>query len=118
MTDQAAADAIRAHHSELQAEIASRVEALNQAAAAAGWAPARDRLLEFLRGELLPHAAAEERALYPAGLRGRSEMLVAAMLQEHATIIGYVDRLARATDAISAVAAANAILALFSSHLE
>jgi hemerythrin HHE cation binding domain-containing protein len=118
MNDQQAADAIRAHHDELQAGIGGRVATLEDAVRAnAAWLPAKDDVLAFLETELLPHAAAEERALYPAGLVGRSEMLVSAMIDEHRSIVAQVDALRQAADPIAAVAAASAVLALFTSHL-
>jgi hemerythrin len=54
----------------------------------------RDRLLEFLRGTLLPHAAVEEEILYPewaalVGFPGAAE----PMIHDHAAIVAYVERL-------------------------
>jgi iron-sulfur cluster repair protein YtfE (RIC family) len=118
MSDQEAGRAIRAHHDELKAGIAGRVAALHDAVRTRGeWGPAKDDVLRYLRAELLPHAAAEEQALYPAARRGASEMLVAGMIDEHRAIVAHVRRLEEATDPIDAVAAASAVLALFDAHL-
>jgi hypothetical protein len=113
-----AADAIRAHHVELHAALRDRVLAV-LAAARGGSSPTtpRDDVLAFLDGELLPHARAEEEALYPAGDVGPSALLVEAMIAEHRDIVGRIEALRGADDAIEIVAGASAILALFESHL-
>jgi iron-sulfur cluster repair protein YtfE (RIC family) len=54
----------------------------------------RDRVLAFLRGTLLPHAAAEEQILYPAwaqlvGFDGAA----APMIHDHEAIVARVERL-------------------------
>ena len=67
--------------------------------------------------ELLPHAAAEERSIYPAGDRGLTAMLVQAMLTEHKNLIAHVAGLRDSAEAIEAVGSASAIQALFESHL-
>jgi uncharacterized protein (DUF2249 family)/hemerythrin-like domain-containing protein len=62
-------DAIRAHHrtlAETLDEYAAEVEAGVTKLDAASLAELLDGLTAFLTGELLPHAAGEERALYPA----------------------------------------------------
>jgi iron-sulfur cluster repair protein YtfE (RIC family) len=54
----------------------------------------RDRVLEFLLGTLLPHAAAEEKVLYPewAGLVGFADAAV-PMVHDHEAIVTRVKRL-------------------------
>lgn len=54
----------------------------------------RDRTLEFLRGTLLPHAAAEEHVLYPewARLVGFADA-AAPMIHDHEAIVARVKRL-------------------------
>jgi iron-sulfur cluster repair protein YtfE (RIC family) len=54
----------------------------------------RDRVLDFLRGTLLPHAAAEEEVLYPewARLVGFADAAV-PMLHDHEAIVARVRRL-------------------------
>jgi iron-sulfur cluster repair protein YtfE (RIC family) len=58
------------------------------------------RVLEFLRGTLLPHAQAEERALYPAvaGLYGHPDA-TATMSYDHRAIGEQIDALAAADPA-------------------
>ena len=117
-TDAESANAIRAHHAELQAALRERVVALTDAVRS-GQAPqpAQRAVLAFLDTELLPHAAAEERTIYPAGDRGVTAMLVQAMLAEHRNLIAHVAGLRESADAIEAVGSATAIQALFESHL-
>ena len=117
--DQHAADAIRTHHVELSSEIRRRVEAIESAVRDGGpYAATHGAVLEYLDHELLPHAAAEERALYPAGDRGATALLVRAMLDEHRRIVATVGHLRAATDGVTAATSADAVLALFESHLE
>ncbi|HET7831158.1 MAG TPA: hemerythrin domain-containing protein [Candidatus Limnocylindrales bacterium] len=116
--DQQAADAIAAHHVELSTEIRRRVQALESAVReGAQHADATRAVLDYLDGELLPHAAAEERALYPAGDRGPTALLVRAMLDEHRRIVAAVGDLRGAGDGVTAATAAAAVLALFEAHL-
>jgi hypothetical protein len=118
LTDQQAAEAIAAHHVELSGEIRRRVETVESAVRAGEpHGDAQVAVLDYLDAELLPHAAAEERALYPAGDRGATAFLVRAMLDEHRRIIAAVDRLRAAADGVAALTAASAVLALFESHL-
>jgi iron-sulfur cluster repair protein YtfE (RIC family) len=113
MTDVQAVAAIRAHH----AELASDVRRLALAVVGAGGSAATGGdLLDYLDREVLPHAAAEERALYPAGDSGATALLVRAMRDEHANLIAHVDALRHATG-IEAAGSAMSILALFESHL-
>jgi hypothetical protein len=103
--DEEAAAAIRSHHDELRDTLQARVGDL------------RDAVIGYLEDDLLPHAAAEEAALYPAGDSGLTALLVRAMREEHQGILAHVERLQRADDGLAAVAAASAILALFEAHL-
>jgi iron-sulfur cluster repair protein YtfE (RIC family) len=113
LTDAEAAAAIRAHHAELAAELGRRALAVG---AAGGTAEMAADLLHYLDRDLLPHAAAEEQALYPAGDSGVTALLVRAMRDEHVGLIAYVDALRGATG-VEAIGISRAILALFESHL-
>jgi iron-sulfur cluster repair protein YtfE (RIC family) len=57
----------------------------------------RDRILDFLRGTLIPHAKAEEEVLYPewAALVGFADAAV-PMVHDHEAIVARTDRLAEA----------------------
>jgi uncharacterized protein (DUF2249 family) len=119
--DASAAAAIEAHHAEMAGALSLRVAALVTAAAAADAAAAalaRDSLVRWCRADLVPHALAEEQALYPAAHADeRGRLLTDGMLAEHGQITGLVDELAQATDAVRAAAAARALDVLFGSHL-
>lgn len=120
--DATAAAAIEQHHAELAGTLAARVEAVLTAATqgdGGATLTARQALVTWAREELLPHAAAEEQALYPAahGL-DRGRLLVDGMLAEHRALLGLVDELAQAGDTVHAAAAARALQALFTTHLE
>ncbi len=118
MNEQQAADAMRAHHDEMATTLRQRVAALGAAVQARQDHVDQQRaVLEYLEHDLLPHALAEEQALYPEGDRGLTAMLVHAMRDEHRNLVTHVDAFRRATDAIQAVALSSAILALFDSHL-
>ncbi|HEX2765859.1 MAG TPA: hemerythrin domain-containing protein [Candidatus Limnocylindria bacterium] len=117
-TDAQAADAMRAHHFEMATTLRQRVTDLRTAVRSGRpHAEAQRSVLEYLENELLPHAMAEERALYPAGDAGSTAMLVRSMRDEHLNLIGHVDAFRDATDPVDAVALSAAIFALFDSHL-
>lgn len=118
LNDPQAAHAIRAHHAEMAGELRRRVDGLVAAVAGgSSHVEAQDKVLEYLDEEVIPHAAAEEKALYPAGDTGPAALLVTSMRAEHVNLIGRVASLHENTDPIRAAAAAFAILALFESHL-
>ena len=78
---------------------------------------AKQAVLDYLEQELLPHAAAEEEALYPAGDTGMTALLVRAMRDEHRNLVAHVAELKEVVDGVEAATTASAILALFESHL-
>jgi len=119
--DADAAAAIEQHHAELSGALAALTTGLLDAVAAgdAGAArTARDRLLRWCREELLPHAEAEERSLYPVahGLDS-ARLLIDGMLAEHSAITGLVHEIAASEDAVRAAAGARALQAVFDGHL-
>lgn len=119
--DHAAADAVVAHHTELTASLTRHVAALRAAARAGDqqWRQRRQELVSWLRTELLPHAAAEEQALYPpAAAKESGKLLVEGMLGEHRAIARVVAELEAAGTAIDAAGAARALAALLQVHLE
>lgn len=118
LTDAQAAEAVRSHHAEMETTLRTRVAALGAAVQARQSHFEQQRgVLDYLENELLPHAMAEEKALYPAGDTGLTAMLVHAMRDEHRNLLAHVDTFRNATDAIQAVGLGSAILALFESHL-
>lgn len=119
--DAAALEAVAQHHGELERTLSERVEELVRAAAAndADAADAaRAELVRWCRAELLPHARAEEEALYPAGHnRDDARLLVHSMVAEHGRLVELITEVEAARDATRAAAAASALRALFESHL-
>ncbi len=119
--DAAAAASVQQHHAEMAGALAVATQRL-LTAASHGDAPAavaaRDELVAWCRTELVPHAAAEEEALYPAA-RGRDagRLLVDGMLAEHSLIKDLVEEVAAAQDPVRAAAAGAALRAVFDSHL-
>ncbi len=119
--DARAAEAVEQHHAQMAGELALRVNALVAAASARDEVRAgaeRDALVGWATHELVPHALAEEKAMYPAAqvmVEGR--LLVEGMLAEHQVIVGLVDQVNEATDPVRAAAAATALKVAFDSHL-
>jgi len=114
--DAAAVTAVEQHHAMLAGALATGVERLVSAGAL--WQAARDELVAWCHEELVPHAQAEEKTLYPAAASFDSaRMLVDSMVGEHGVIVGLVDGLAGATDPIRAAGSATALQAVFDSHL-
>lgn len=119
--DRRAAQAVVSHHAQLADALNRHNERLLAAAEqadAAGVERCRADLLAWLRTELVPHAGAEEQALYPAAAaRPEGALLVEGMLDEHRTITGLIAELDVADSAVRAAAAARALAAVFSTHL-
>lgn len=120
--DAKAVEAVKAHHAQMAGALAMRTEALLAATSrrdADSAARARSDLLTWCRTDLIPHAMAEESALYPAAHRSDAgRLLIDAMLREHQQITGLVTGIEQATDDTRAAAAARALQVLFDSHLE
>src|SRR5699024_8127812 len=80
--DAAAVEAVRNHHAQLAAGLGTCAEALTRAAATGSTetvAEARRALVSYCEHEVVPHALAEERAMYPLAHRDdRARMLVEA----------------------------------------
>ena len=54
----------------------------------------RDQVIEFLRGELMPHAAAEEQILYPEWSRLIGfDAAAVPMVHDHEAIVARIERL-------------------------
>lgn len=119
--DATAVESVQQHHAELAGRLAVHVDRLLAAARTpddAGNSAARAAALRFLTEELLPHAAAEERALYPiAAGSDRLRLLVEAMVAEHRALEGLVHELRTAPDPALAAAHGHALRVLFDSHL-
>jgi uncharacterized protein (DUF2249 family) len=106
--------AIRGHH----AQLAEQLRALTSAVLDGTDVPAHERLVDWYRTVLIPHAEAEERALYaPAGDLEPTRLLVAGMVAEHRFLVNLISELAAASNALDVATAAVATHALFTVHL-
>lgn len=119
-TDAHAVARIEQHHAELAGALGLRASALVTAARSPhtdSWESAQADLVDWCQRELLPHAAAEEAALYPPAYRREAgRLLVAAMIDEHRVLEGLVAELRAAPDAITAVATAASLRTMFEHH--
>jgi hypothetical protein len=110
--------AIVGHHAELQETLSRRVDAVVSAAraGAAVEGPVAE-LRSLLVHDIVPHARAEEDALYAAATAPTLAPLVTGMVFEHETLLGLVDELAQASSPVDAAAVAAAIRAVFVGHV-
>lgn len=119
--DAHAAEAVVQHHAAMAGALSLRTETLLANAStgdAAAAERARQDLVEWCERELLPHALAEEDAMYPpARATTEGRLLVDAMLDEHAVLTRLLREVADATDPVRAAAWAVALRAVFDSHL-
>ncbi len=75
-------------------------------------------LRDYLSGEILPHAKAEERTLYrAASARGHGGELVRELTREHHTLAYLAGRLQSGADGTAAAVAAEWIATLFAGHV-
>lgn len=117
--DAEAAEKVEQHHAEMAGHLDLLTADLVRAARTDRAESARQALLTWLRDELVPHATAEEKTLYPAAARiAETRLLVEAMLAEHTLIHRLVADLEAASDPIEAAAVARALETVFDSHLE
>jgi uncharacterized protein (DUF2249 family)/iron-sulfur cluster repair protein YtfE (RIC family) len=119
--DAEAVEAVKNHHAQLAGALAVQVEALVEAAARGdlpGAGAASDTLVRWCDAELIPHALAEEQAMYPQAHEDlRARLLVDAMLAEHHDLVALVEAIRQATGPVRAAANAQALRSLFESHL-
>jgi len=100
ITETAAYEAMLEHHKRLGEELAVRADAVSGAVAAGRpYGAAVAGLIAYLAEQVLPHAAAEERTVYPAAA-AHADMtgLVGEMIAEHVTLSALGARLAALTD--------------------
>lgn len=117
--DERARSAIVDHHAELSRDLDQRVSALRSAVAASTpFEPAVATLAAFLADSLLPHAAAEERTLYPvAAADAGGALFVDGMVLEHRDLAQRTRSLAGASSAVDALRWAEGIAAVFDVHV-
>lgn len=119
--DAAAVEAVVAHHTQLAGDLAGRAAMLIAAAERDPEAADRIRaeLVAFCDRDLVPHAAAEEEALYPAARDlPAARLLIDGMLAEHRRITALVEALRTASSAVWAATDGRALQVLFEEHLE
>ena len=119
--DAEAVEAVTNHHAQLAGALALQVEALVDAASRGdlpGAGEASNVLVRWCDAELIPHALAEEQAMYPKAHEDpRARLLVDAMLAEHGVILELVAAIRSSMSPVRAAANAQALLTLFDSHL-
>lgn len=110
--------AIRAHHDQLAERLRALTADLVDAARRGSFAAEQTALRDWYRTELLPHADAEERALYrPARDMDGTRLLVRSMIDEHRALARLVAKLAEASESWPAAIAATSAQAVFALHL-
>jgi uncharacterized protein (DUF2249 family) len=118
--DATALESAEAHHARLAGELAGRVRMLLTAVDRDPIAARKIHagLLAFCDRSLLPHAAAEEAALYPTA-HGMTEarLLIESLIGEHRCLTALVDALRTAPGPAGAAADARALQVLFEEHL-
>lgn len=115
-SNRSALEKMVAHHRTMVLELGARVDALVEAAEAGeGAEEARLATLDYLRAELLPHAAAEEETIYAAAPEP-ARLLVRSMILEHGRLVAGVGDLESTPDGIRATATARALEWLFEIH--
>ncbi|MFE1895110.1 DUF2249 domain-containing protein [Streptomyces yangpuensis] len=118
--DATALEAAEAHHARLAGELAGRVKMLLTAVDRDPSAAEKIHagLVAFCDRSLLPHAAAEEAALYPAA-HGMPEarLLIESLIGEHRCLTALVDALRNAPSPAGAAADARALQVLFEEHV-
>lgn len=115
-------DTVRAildHHAQLARELETRTRAVLDAVRGGDATdPAARDLVAFLDGELLPHAAAEERTLYAAGRElPEGRLLVQAMTAEHRVLAERIGALREQQEPIALATGAATVNALFGVHV-
>jgi uncharacterized protein (DUF2249 family)/iron-sulfur cluster repair protein YtfE (RIC family) len=119
--DAQAVEAVKNHHAQLAGALAVQVGALVDAAARSdlpGAGAAAHALVRWCDAELIPHALAEEQALYPKAHEDpRARLLVDAMLAEHRDLVALIEAIRQATGPVRAAAYAQALRSMFDSHL-
>jgi hypothetical protein len=116
-----ALEAVAKHHDSMLKRLDALVSTLTHAVKAGDAVAGHDAhevLVEFCETELLPHALAEEGALYgAAGRAPEGRLLVAALLAEHQAVAGLTEELRRASG-IDAAVTAGALRTILAGHLD
>ena len=107
------------HHALLRRGLEERAGALCEAAE--NGSPFQQQLTslqEYLASEIMPHAEAEERTLYPAAVtHARGGELVRGLIAEHRELAHLAGRLQPGTDGTEAATVSEQITTLFAGHV-
>lgn len=110
--------AIAHHHTALADQLSALTAAVIDGARSGSFDKPQADLVAWFASELLPHARAEETALYSAGsLLDSTRLLVDAMVAEHRALEVLVADLGNVHDAFAVAVAAGSAKALFAVHL-
>jgi len=110
-------EAMLEHHKRLGEEVAGRADAVSGAVAAGQpYGAAVAGLVAYLAEEVLPHAAAEEKTIYPAATRAGLTATVEEMIAEHLSLSALGARVATLDDGKEAAEQAQQIAGLFTAH--
>lgn len=116
--DERAAQAMLDHHAHLLRRLYERVADLRVAVSRGAAYSTPLALSAYLATEILPHAAAEEAAIYPAAAATPTATLfVETMLIDHEELTSRTRSLANACDPYLALGLAEAVTALFEVHV-
>ena len=116
--DAAAVRAVMSHHAEMAGTLTALARRIASAPDAGTALAARHELVLWAERDLVPHALAEEKAMYPPAHQDiQARLLIDAMLAEHQLILGLVQRLKAAGSQVEAAAEARALAVTFESHL-
>lgn len=105
--------ATQTHHAELQTrviELAERLLAVVEAGTP--HEAARRQLVDFLRTELLPHAAAEDALLDAVAATDATALLVRAMQDQHRMFVALAEEVEQSSTGTDAAVAAGALVVL------
>src|SRR5215469_15051682 len=111
-------EAIRAHHRELDEQLTARADAVSIAVTAGRpYEVAVAAFIAYLAGEVLPHASAEEKTIYPvaAACTDLGDM-VGEMIAEHVFLSAAASRLAVLTDGTATAEHVQQIAGHFAAH--
>ena len=117
MTAAEAYEAMLRHHKMLSEGLTGRAAAVSgMVVAGLPHAAAVASLNAYLTEEVLPHAVAEEKTVYPAAARAGLAGTIEEMLAEHVTLTSAAARLSETADGEAAAIQAREIAALFTEH--
>ena len=117
MSNGEVAEAMMNHHAQMIGELKQVVSAVTSNLVA--WDEGRDKVVDYLRAEILPHAATEESTVYRMGAQyERLTALIDSMVFEHAIIRSVMEALQLSSTREECIVLAAQASKLFSVHAE